>query len=231
MNVHSTRQLLTGAALALALAVLAACSGMSSSSMNPTAPSVGAASSGANFSPNPTPCSQPAPWVTDPADGDGCACLPPNIFDAGPPEACFPPKEPPPPPTGDQGCTPGYWKGNAKKGAGNWPAPYTTGSTLESVFDVPGSTYDNDTLLDALGYGGGSGVGGATQILLRAAAAALLNAQSSGVGYPLTAAQVISQVNTALASQNRDTILTLAGTLDANNNLGCPLDNSGSILR
>jgi hypothetical protein len=225
MNAHPTRQLLTGFAVACTLAIVAACSG-TSPSMNPTSPSVSAVA-GANFSPNPDVCPLDPPW-SDSGDGSGtCVCLPPNILDAGPPATCFPPKEPPPP-TGKEGCTPGYWKANAKKGAGEWPAPYLTSSTLESVFDVPDALgLDDDTLLEALEYGGGSGVGGAAQILLRAGAAALLNAQSSGVAYPLTTAQVIAQVNSALASGSRDTMLAVAGQLDADNNLGCPLDNNG----
>jgi hypothetical protein len=133
------------------------------------------------------------------------------------PPTCLPP---PPPPPGDEGCTPGYWKNHP----GSWTG-FTSGSTLESVFDVPDSLgLDNATLLDALNFGGGSGVSGAARILLRAAAAALLNAASSGVAYPLTTAQVISQVNAALASGDRDTMLTLASLLDADNNLGCPLN-------
>jgi hypothetical protein len=75
----------------------------------------------------------------------------------------------------------------------------------------------------ALSYQGGSGTRGAAQILLRAAVAALLNAASPNVDYPLTTAEVISQVNAALASNNRNTMLAFASRLDSYNNLGCPL--------
>jgi hypothetical protein len=51
----------------------------------------------------------------------------------------------------------------------------------------------------------------------------LLNSSSSGVDYPLTTAQVIAQVNAALATGDRDTILELATDLDRKNNGGCPL--------
>jgi hypothetical protein len=120
---------------------------------------------------------------------------------------------------GNQGCTPGYWK--VPQHWDSWVS-YTTSQTLESVFDVPDSLgYDNVTLVDALSFQGGPGVQGGAQILLRAGVAALLN--SNSVNYPLTTAQVISQVNAALASLDRDTMLALATTLDGYNNLGCPL--------
>jgi hypothetical protein len=50
---------------------------------------------------------------------------------------------------------------------------------------------------------------------------ALLN--SCSVSYPLSTAAVISEVNTALASCDRNTILTEATRLDGFNNLPCPL--------
>ena len=123
------------------------------------------------------------------------------------------------PPTGGEGCTPGYWKNHPEAWVG-----FTTGQTLESVFDVPDALgLDSVSLRSGLDFGGGSGTLGASKILLRAAVAALLNSASSGVDYPLTTAQVIAQVNAALASADRDTILALATDLDKKNNLGCPL--------
>ncbi len=92
------------------------------------------------------------------------------------------------------------------------------------MFDVPDAFgFDDVTLFAALSFQGGSGPSGAAEILLRAAVAALLNAAHPGVDYPLTTAQIISQVNTALAA-NRPAMLTLATTLDTNNNMGCPLN-------
>ena len=41
---------------------------------------------------------------------------------------------------------------------------------------------------------------------------------------PLTTAKVIADGNAAPASLDRDTMLSLAGALDRNNNLDCPLD-------
>lgn len=128
---------------------------------------------------------------------------------------------PPPPPPGEDGCTPGYWK--QSQHFDSWVG-FTTDQTNESVFDVPNSLgLDNDTLLTSLSYGGGPGEVGAAKILLRAAVAAVLNASNPDVEYPDTTASVIAQVNAALASLDRDTMIELAGELDAQNNLGCPI--------
>ena len=88
-------------------------------------------------------------------------------------------------------------------------SPFLTNGKL----DLNGNGMD-DTLVGALDYQGGSGTTGSARILLRAAVAALLNAASPDVNYPLTTAQVISQVNAALASNNRSTMLALASQLD-----------------
>ena len=84
------------------------------------------------------------------------------------------------------------------------------------------------TFLDALQGGGGPGLNGAVKILLRAAVAADLNAAHEDVGYPYRRLQdpfrIQSQVNAALHSLDRQTMLDLAAVLDAANNLGCPLN-------
>lgn len=125
-----------------------------------------------------------------------------------------------------QGCSPGYWKNHTglKKQANAWTT-YLTTDKVPSVFTLPGSlsSLNNNTLLDALRYGGGPGLLGGAKNLLRAAVAALLNSVHPSVNYPLSQAEVISQVNTALATQNRATMLSLASDLDTNNNLSCPL--------
>jgi hypothetical protein len=124
---------------------------------------------------------------------------------------------------GVEGCTPGYWK--VSQHFDSWvPTGYTTNQTLESVFDVPDAYgLDSKTLLQALNFKGGSTLTGAAQILLRAGVAALLNAAHPDVDYALTEAEVIAQVNAALASGDRATILALAADLDAANNANCPL--------
>jgi hypothetical protein len=121
-----------------------------------------------------------------------------------------------------EGCTPGFWK--QEQHFDQWVG-FTPNQSLESVFDVPNSLgLDNATLLEALSFKGGNDLQGASQILLRAAVAALLNASSPDVDYPKTTAQIIAEVNAALASGNRGTITSLANSLDTANNAGCPLD-------
>jgi hypothetical protein len=120
-----------------------------------------------------------------------------------------------------EGCTPGYWK--QPQHFDSWVGTgFTTSQTLGSVFTNTGRP--STTLLQALSLQGGPTIQAAKDILLRAAVAALLNSASPDVDYPLTTAQVIAQVNAALASNDRNTILTLARQLDDDNNLGCPLN-------
>jgi hypothetical protein len=124
---------------------------------------------------------------------------------------------------GNQGCTPGYWKNHTA----SWPPTgYSPSQSVVSVFSQA-SLYPpqgSATLLTALGFGGGSGVSGAAEILLRAGVAALLNAAHPSVAYPQTPSTVLTTVNAALASGSRDTMLALAAQLDADNNRGCPLN-------
>jgi hypothetical protein len=134
----------------------------------------------------------------------------------------------------EEGCTPGFWK-NRGITTGDWAvADYATGDLLKDVFDFPAVpagivSLGSKTMLQALDFGGGSGVVGGAQILLRAAVAAVLNAAHPGVDYPLTEEQVIVQVNAALVkggdtdAQWRTRMLALATTLDNHNNAGCPL--------
>ncbi len=124
-------------------------------------------------------------------------------------------------PVGNQGCTPGYWKNHT----GSWPPTgYSPEQTVSGVF-AQAALYPSGplSLLAALSFGGGPGVNGAAEILLRGATAALLNAAHPSVNYPRLTSAVIADVNNALAGQNRDTMLSLAAILDADNNLGCPL--------
>ena len=90
---------------------------------------------------------------------------------------------------------------------------------MGSVFTGAGS-FSGTTLLGALSLQGGSGVEGATEILLRAAVAAYLNSLS--LNYAYSTAEVVSMVNAALASGDRATILAVAAELDAASNAGCP---------
>ena len=223
MQLNHMRHVSIAMVVAAALALAAACSGPGNS-LSPTSPSGVAASASASSAvsgalggelpcdPIKNPCEPPPP--PDPCKEDPSSCEPPP-----PPDPCkVDPAscEPPPPPPGDDGCTPGYWKNHL----GSWSG-YSPSATLTSVF---GAGALDGTLLDGLGFGGGSGVAGAKRILLRAAVSALLNSAHPNVDYTRTTAQVIAAVTSALNSNNRDTMLTLASALDADNNLGCPLN-------
>lgn len=136
---------------------------------------------------------------------------------------------PTPTPSGSN-CTPGFWKNNAvNRSASAW-VTYSPGETLAAAgINTSGLIDESTTLLQALNFGGGSGTVGAAQNLLRAAVASLLNAAAFGGGAAGEAA-IISAVNAALASGSRDTIISLANTLDAGNNSGtCTLSMSGSF--
>ena len=121
-----------------------------------------------------------------------------------------------------EGCTPGYWK--QTQHFGNWTAPYTPDTRLRDVFVTsPVELIPDNTMLEALNYPGGPGVSGATQILLRAAVASLLNASSPDVSFPVSVGHVINTTIDRIESQYRPTILTRAQYFDSINNLGCPL--------
>src|SRR5215216_6077860 len=98
---------------------------------------------------------------------------------------------PPPPPPGGEGCTPGFWKNHPEAWAGTGYSPTTT---LGSVFAGLPPAYASLTFAQALDLGGGG-----LDALLRQAVAALLNASSPDVDYPLTAAEVIAMTNAAIA--------------------------------
>ncbi|MBA2556601.1 MAG: hypothetical protein H0V12_04525, partial [Chloroflexi bacterium] len=108
---------------------------------------------------------------------------------------------------------------------------YSPSQTIGSVF-MNAEPYANLTLLQGLSLRGGPGIDGAKQILLRAAIAAVLNAAHDSLGYPGRRFQpgldgrdpIIPEVNAALGSGDRNQIITLAGELDRDNNLGCPLN-------
>jgi hypothetical protein len=115
---------------------------------------------------------------------------------------------------GSQGCTPGYWK--QPQHFDSW-AVYTQTDKYDSVFGVtafPASL----TLLGALGQGGGG-----IYALGRHSTAALLNAVSPNVNYPITSVQVIALTKAALDSGNATLIEQTKNQLESYNQLGCPI--------
>jgi hypothetical protein len=131
------------------------------------------------------------------------------------------PPPPPPPPAGDDGCTPGYWKNHLD----SWPPTgFAPAQALSSVFSPAGlGSLGSKTLRDALKFGGGSSLTAKKQILLRAAVASLLNSGHPDLEFEWTTAEVVAAVNAALASGDKDTIVSLAGDLDDSNNGDCSL--------
>lgn len=111
----------------------------------------------------------------------------------------------------------GYWKNNPKLWA---VTGYSVTTKLGDVFTPVPSSLKSNTFLTALGYKGRSDTVGASQILLRSAVAALLNSCNypASKDYPLKPSEIISQVNDALKSGNRATMLTLATKLEYWNN-------------
>lgn len=114
-----------------------------------------------------------------------------------------------------EGLTPGYWKNHLE----DW-VNYAPEGIVGDVFDLPTelASLNDKTLLDALEFKGKNTIIGAARILLRQAVAAVLNTAHPDVSYPISETQVITAVNNALASLDRDTILDLKDMLDEYNN-------------
>ena len=115
-----------------------------------------------------------------------------------------------------QGCSHGFWKNHKDE----W-VNYCPDQSLDSVFTFPDELEElaSDSLEDALEYGGGSGIVGKAKILLRNAVGSVLNAAHPNVNYPMTLSQVISDVDSALASKDIDIMINLEGILEYYNNL------------
>jgi hypothetical protein len=105
-----------------------------------------------------------------------------------------------------------YWRNTPSA----WPPTgYSQTQTVVSVFSAASAypTLGSSTLQQALYFQNAAGVQGAAGSLLRSGVASLLNASHPNVVYPRSAAQVISDVNAALASGNRNTMMTLSKAL------------------
>jgi hypothetical protein len=126
-------------------------------------------------------------------------------------------------------CTPGFWK--QPQHFGFWVG-YDPNQTVGSVFSYA-ALYglENDTLLEALDYGGGPDLEGAAKILLRASVAWLLNsAYNSDLGGDTweynewTTDWIVDWVNINLSYGVRAILIEKAEVLDVYNNVGCPLE-------
>jgi hypothetical protein len=130
------------------------------------------------------------------------------------------------------GDTPGFWKNHTEV----WPDGVEPTDTLGDWFIFPPEldiyTFTDDSLLEALNYGGGPGLAGGARNFLRAAVAALLNAEYYGKwspaeppyvdGYPYSTDEVVDYVNAVLATLDRDTMLLYAYIFDSYNNQQFP---------
>jgi hypothetical protein len=105
-----------------------------------------------------------------------------------------------------------------KKNPSTWPAPYTPSQTVVSVF-AKASLYPdaaNKTLLEAL-----DGKAGSKDVkdLLKEGVAAVLNASTPGITYPMSAADIITGVNMALMNGSSQALKSLKDLLkEANEN-------------
>lgn len=123
------------------------------------------------------------------------------------------PPPPPPPGGGGEGCTPGYWR--VPVHFDSWPIPTDTAFAAIFSRNVPGI----NTMLEAV-----RARGGGVFALTRHAAAAYLNAASSGVDFAFTTGEVILMFQEAFDSGNAATIENTKNILEAANEAGCPLD-------
>jgi hypothetical protein len=133
------------------------------------------------------------------------------------------------PTPGNQGCGPGFWKqGQHFKFWGCGNAPNMLVSSAGLLTTACGCNFSSLTMLQALNGSSGNTVCDAQAKLYQMAAAALLNACST-VEYPLMRTQIVSEVNAALGSCSRDTILNEASRISGFNNGpgGCPLGGPG----
>ena len=135
--------------------------------------------------------------------------------------------------TGNEGCTPGYWKNNAENwGASAWVG-YAPGDYFDDIFGVDITlraggrrAIDNPTLLQALGA-----TGGGIDALARHAVAALLNIANPDIGYGVgSEAALITMVHDAIVSGDGAEIEALHLLLAGYNEAGCPLNQMGEPI-
>jgi hypothetical protein len=119
---------------------------------------------------------------------------------------------PPGPPSGNDGCTPGYWK--QEHHYGNWAEGYTPETPFDDVFE---DSFPGMSLVEVLRQGGGG-----LNALGRHVVAGLLNAASDKVAYELTASYVIERFNEVYPASKQD-YNGLKDMLEYYNERHCPL--------
>jgi len=127
-------------------------------------------------------------------------------------------------PTGEyQGCNVSFWKTHVHSWNEYFPA-----HRIRNVFDISynlsgGSLISAFFLYMSLYFKNGYSNFGVVIALVKQSIAALLNAAHPEVDYPLREIELIDLVNNALASHDRDIMLSLKETLENYNNLGSDL--------
>jgi len=131
----------------------------------------------------------------------------------------------------NSGCTPGFW--TQPQHFGYWTDPYSPDMTVGEVFIGIEQYFPDladDTLLEALDYGGGPNLEGAARIYLRAAVATLLSSAYNQTlatpedpdpwGYAGWAPdEIAARVVPVLSWGDRATILSNASLFDGYNNM------------
>ena len=110
-----------------------------------------------------------------------------------------------------EGCSHGYWKNHTS----SWPSPYTPNTLFSDVFE---DAFPGVTLHAVLQQGGGG-----LNALGRETVAALLNAASPGVAFPLLDSEVIQRFN-AVYPGTKSEYNQVKDDFEASNQLGCPLN-------
>lgn len=138
-----------------------------------------------------------------------------------------------PPDSTATGCSESYWDDDDRPA--DWSATgYDRTLKLKWLFprtarmELNGHRAGDYTLGEALALGGGSGPTADEQLLLRSAAAAVLNASHRRVRYPYARAGIVRDVNTVLTSGDLARIRLLAARLHHANHGKCALgDDDG----
>ena len=113
-----------------------------------------------------------------------------------------------------EGCTPGYWK--QPHHFDSWHEDYHPDMKFSEVFE---DAFGDATLLEVLSQGGGG-----LTALGRHVVAALLNAASDGVNYPLSVDEVIDAFNDLFPEGSKQDYNDLKDELAGYNELGCSLN-------
>ncbi|MFX1362825.1 MAG: hypothetical protein ACFE7A_05185 [Promethearchaeota archaeon] len=120
-----------------------------------------------------------------------------------------------------EGLTPGFWKNHLDAWVGYSPEDHWMDYFEDNItIRIRKATISNPTLLEALmATGGINETIGVYDALARHAVAALLNAAHPDIDYPLTEAEIISQVNEVIGNADHTDAEPLKDTLDSYNNL------------